>query len=221
MTLPAVDTWDVRGVPGPKYQVGPKCSNPHCRRWADDPHHIVRRSKIGGDWAWIDVQGETLPNLCGLCRPCHDDITGRVGGHKAAIRLTAGRWHWCLGSGDELSAYRNVGELDPHPPTLDVAERALVHPVSGLETCPTCGAVKRRRPSSTRGPGRRRKTWTVPVPDGDEDGAAILDTLVDDLALVLGYGQDAGARYYVLVPTLTYAQMERQRFVDQFKGVGE
>jgi len=228
MTLPAVDTWDVRGTVGPPYTVGPQCSNPNCKRgaeWADKihEHHVVRRSKIAGDHRWIDVEGEVLPNIAPLCPRCHDDITGRVGGHKAAIRLINHRWHWCLvaelpGTGGVLE-FHPVGELDPHPPSLEIAERASTHPVSGMETCPTCGAVKRRRSVRT-GTGRRRKTWTVKVPDDAEDGAEILDILVDDLALVLGYDPGPSARYYVLVPALVSAQMNRTRFADEIEGVG-
>jgi hypothetical protein len=221
VTLPAVDTWDVRGVAGPEYKVGPKCSNPRCAKNAEHAHHIIRRSQLAGDYRWVEIVGEAYANLAGLCPDCHDEVTGIVGGHTAAIRLVQNRWWWCLIAmrpHDQVE-YFPIAELDPHPPTQDQAtERFPEHPVSGSETCPTCGQARRRARPSSRGAARRRKSWTIKVPDDSEDGSMILDTLVDDLALVLGYEGDNG-RYYVIVPALVFAQMNRAQFAREIEGM--
>ena len=79
-----------------------------------------------------------------------------------------------------------------------------------------------RRRSGPRLPGRRRKTWTVKVPaDAEEDGAEVLDSLVENLVhLVPNSDSSASGRYYVLVPALAYSLMDTGRFVQTMTGVG-
>lgn len=223
MTLPAVDSWDVVGVPGPKYKVGPRCSNPTCRKIAEHAHHIVRRSQLGGDYAWVAIEGVIVANLTGLCADCHDKVTGLVGGHKAAIRYMDGLFYWCsLESDGAEITYAPVDLLEPQPSTPETLAGRASEASESETSCPFCGHAKRRRraPAGPDGKRRRRKTWTVKVPDDAEDGAEILDTLVDDLSIVLGTGDDSGARYYTLVPALVYAQQERKRFTESIKGRG-
>ena len=122
MTLPAVDTWNVRGVEGPPYKVGPQCSNPNCSKWAEHAHHIVRRSQLQKQpQDWIAIEGFVIGNKTGLCPGCHDDITGLVGGHKAAIRWIQGDFWWCLVNPTETDPsamqYHAVSPLSYQPPT--------------------------------------------------------------------------------------------------------
>lgn len=224
MTLPAVDSWTVKGLKGlPEYKVGPRCSNPTCSRIAEHGHHIVRRSALGGDYAWIELDEVVIANKTGLCADCHDDITGLVGGHKAAIRWEEkGRaFWWCLlGEPDDLGnpSYHPVGLLAPQPPTLEsLAERPGA---IESEHCPMCGQIKRRRRVGE--PRRRRKTWIVKVPaEAEEDGAEVLDTLVENLALIIP-NADAGlaGRYYVLVHALAYSTMNAANFATTLAGEG-
>lgn len=220
MTLPAVDSWDVRGLPGPEYRVGPRCSNPNCGRIAEHAHHIVRRSKLVKDYDWIAIDGYVIANKTGLCVPCHDDITGRVGGHKAAIRWINQRFVWCLlGPGEER--YLPVAPIEPQPPTPDqLAERATDAHETGPEECPFCGHTTRRRQPPAQVGRRRRKRWGVLVPDEDlEQGADVLDSLIESLApLVPNADSSATGRYYVLVPALAFAVMNGEEFVASFSG---
>src|SRR5262245_48310370 len=94
MTLSPFRSDDVHGIEGPRYTVAAYCSNPACRRQTQHVHHIWRRSKVGKH-DWVVLQGELLPNLTGLCVECHEDITGRLGGHRAAIRYEDGVFWWC------------------------------------------------------------------------------------------------------------------------------
>jgi hypothetical protein len=218
VTLPALD-YQVVAAEGPKYKVGPRCANPMCTRFAEHAHHIVRRSALGGPRDWIKVDGCVVGNVAGLCASCHENVTGRIGGHRAAIRWetqTRSFW-WCL-LGEERGqvSYILGAELDPHPPRPGAV--ALEEP----ELCPTCGQRKRHAASSAgRGP-RRRKTWLVRVPDDEEEnGADVLDSLVEAIVPVVPNSDvTAAGRYYVLVPSLAYVLMDLPRFETTMAGVG-
>jgi len=218
MTLPAVDTWDVKGLRGPHYTVGPNCSNPTCRRLAEHAHHIIRRSALGSDYAWVEIDGQVYANLTGVCPECHDDLTGRVGGHKAAIRLVDALFLWCRVVDRPDILYDPIGPIVPQPPSWESASDEEI--ASSGENCPTCGQ-KRRRSVSTH-PHRRRKSWIVKVPaEHDENGAEVLDSLVENLVpLIPNADSSASGRYYVLVPVLAYALMDSGRFVQTMTGVG-
>jgi len=64
---------------------GYRCSNPVCRRRDVTPHHLVFRSKGGGD---------EPENLTALCCWCH--LQGVHGGRIVA-RPVEGRIHWRIG----------------------------------------------------------------------------------------------------------------------------
>jgi len=227
MTLAVIEeAWMIRGVEGPKFTVGPKCANPECGKFAEHAHHIVRRSQLGGDFRWIEIEGQIVGNLTGLCPGCHDDITGRLGGHKAAIRfLKDKQFYWCdVREVNGHLMFPKRGLLQPQPPTPDtLAARASGKPRES-ENCPFCGQTRRRASTTSPrsdGEARHRKSWTVLVPDDKlERGAEILDTLVDDLAVPLGVEPNRTGRYYVLVPVLYYAQSNRENFLKTIEGVG-
>jgi hypothetical protein len=218
--------WNVEGVEGPAYKVGPRCSNPTCRRWVEHTHHLWRRSLLGGPFDWVKLDdGRIVANLCGLCPRCHDDITGRVGGHKAAIRLLAdGLFWWCRIAGDKPVSYMPIAPLDPAPPVHGQLASSAAASDEEPDRCPTCGrqSVTERGPRmADSGAPRHRKSWNVKVPDDEQErGAEVLDALVEDLAPFLGIDPTATGRYYVIVPALVFATQERDRFLDSLQGVG-
>lgn len=222
MTLSPWDGPQVRGVPGPDYKVGPHCCNPGCRRYAEHAHHIFRRTdqRLGAPFDWVEIKGVTYQNKTGVCARCHDDLTGGVGGHKAAIRILGPDydwvWTWCaVVHGDIVTP---LSAIEPQPLTPEQLAETRVPDPWEPETCPTCGHVKRARPSPVG--GRARKSWTIKVPDDAENGAEILDTLVDDMGLVLGIEPNQTGRYYIVLPCVYYAHQEKPRFVASLKGVG-
>jgi hypothetical protein len=226
VTLPAFETWEIRGVEGPRYKVGPHCANPSCHRHAEHAHHIVRRSQISGDYAWISVEGKILANLTGLCVPCHEDITGRVGGHKAAIKYIDGTFFYCP---VEHARGKDIvlpgAPLRPQPPTPEsLAEPSPSHDEteSEVEPCPFCGreGPRRRRSTRPRVGRRRRKSWGIQVPDDQEDGADVLDSLVDSLAPVLDIEPSQTGRYFIVVPALVYAMQNLAEFQKAIRGTG-
>jgi len=226
MTIPPWHGPQVRGVDGPSYQVGTRCCNPGCSRFTDHAHHVFARSdkRLKGAFAWVEIKGAVYQNLVPVCARCHDDLTGRVGGHKTAIKLLGAdydwQWMWCVvqSKDDGTIVSHPLAPIDPQPLTPEqyALSRASGDPAE--EKCPTCGHVKRARPPVV---GRARKSWTIKVPaDGEEDGAAVLDALVDDMGIVLGIEPNQTGRYYIIVPVLYYAHQEKSRFVESLKGVG-
>lgn len=226
MTLP-VELHRIRGVKlGPRYdyKVGPQCSVPGCSSWAQGAHHIASAGGggLGVAFDWVEIDGTVVGNKTGLCYEHHNVAIHDQA--KAEIKWIDGAYWWCLMGGSKLTNDREahaVGPLTYQPPTPDSLVEQTSGPVVESDHCPMCGQTKRRRLSSPPG-GRRRKTWIVKVPDEEvEDGADVLDTLVENLALLVP-NADASAtgRYYVLVPVLAYATMNTKNFLETMSGVG-
>ena len=88
MTLLAVE--DARlGWPGDDwphdFDIPPGCMHPYCQQRWSQRHHVVRRSATGGPRRFVSIDGLVVPNVVGLCDIHHDQLTGLVGGHRAAI----------------------------------------------------------------------------------------------------------------------------------------
>jgi hypothetical protein len=220
VTLKPHESTQVRGVQGPAYKVGPRCANPNCQKIAEHAHHIWRRSALGGAFDWVAILedgGEWIvANKTGLCADCHNDVTGRLGGHRARIIYDRHHFFWALVT---PKGEHEVGPIVPQPPTPETLSRLGHSPES--EACPFCGQPPRRRASTHTLPGaRRRKTWRVLVPDDAENGADILDTLVEDIGLTIGVDPVASGRYYILLPVLYHACQSKTAFVESLQGVG-
>jgi hypothetical protein len=227
VTLPPVERMNlVVGLKGERYKVGPLCSNPDCRRVADHVHHIFRRSAIGGDLPWVKIDGWLVGNLTGLCVPCHNEVTGNLGGHRAAIRFDSQTktFFWAfvheIDSGLDSPSidYIRTAPLDPQPPTPETLKAQVPGQVpepAESEHCPFCGQT-RRRLAVARAPEarRRRKSWNVSVPDDSEDGADVLDAFVDEVAMLLGAGdwEERNRRYWALVHVLAWTMQRREEF---------
>jgi hypothetical protein len=233
MTLPPNDeSFLVVGVEGRSYKVGPRCANPFCARFAEHAHHLWRRSLLKGDYRWVLLpDGSIVGNLVALCADCHDRVTGRVGGHKNAIRLDlmTGRpifyWTSVRGEPGELE-YEYLRPINPQPPSPTSPDEAATEET---DDCPTCGQSRRRRSRPERGTPtegevqrerRRRKTWMLRVPADDEDGAAVLDALVEALAPVVGVEPDTGGRYYIVVAAMAHANSDIPALTASLAGRG-
>ena len=229
MTLPPLPSTAVVGVVGKPYKVGGKCAVPGCESQVDHGHHIFRRSALAGAFFWVRLpDGQVVGNLTGLCWRHHEGITGKRWGHSHWIQWRNGEYLWgTVRLGVEVPNWDTdfipVGPLDPQPPAPDLLDAPQPTERSEPDRCPECGQQKRRSGSpaiSTPGAPRRRKSWIVKVPDDHEDGADVLDVLVDDLAPLLGIDPTARGRYHVLVPVLVYAHQDERGFIESIKGVG-
>ena len=223
MTIRVAEDHLVLGEDGAAYKVGPWCANPTCKRTVDHVHHIFTKAQMGGDYSWVRIDDDyVVGNLTGLCAWCHTDIHGDVGGTNAAIRFVDNEFLWC-------SVRNRWGEIElipqgllrPQPPTPEslTGSAPATASESESEQCPTCGHTKRRGPAGPPGPRRPKKTWTVKVPDDQENGAEVLNTMVDDLAVTLGFDDPKSAlrRYHVLVPALYWAQQNKRQFIEEIK----
>lgn len=219
-TLLPSEAWNVAGVEGDHYTVGPFCDAPGCRRTVDHKHHLWRRSFLGGDFWWVrvplpDEATTTIRNVVGLCYHHHDDVTGAVGGHRAWIRWVPedGVFYWL--ESDGYDHWTSIGTLSlpaplepPVPPGGREAER-----------CPTCGRVKHREHEQHEpSPKRPKKTWTISVPADAEDGAAILDELVEIIAETIGAEEHTSRlkRYHVVLPALVWVVQNSDEFARDF-----
>lgn len=225
MTLPPIPSQDVHGVVGKPYKANPRCSAPDCNETTDHAHHIFRRTRTSGAYFWVRLpDGQVVGNVTGLCWRCHDMVTGGPGGHQRWIQWRDGEYLWgsVVNEHDRpVADFIEIGPLDPQPPAPDLLDVSQPDTESEPDRCPQCGQRRRRAPAiATAGARRRRKSWIVKVPDDHEDGADVLDTLVDDLAPLLGIDPTASGRYHVLVPVLVYAHQDESGFIDAIKGIG-
>lgn len=150
----------------------------------DSFHHLVPKSLRGDDVA------SNIIVLCGDgTRGCH-----------GALENHTGAW--------EEIAHAVRHSLTPLELQYVIAKKSRafldrMYPAGDTVLCARC-----KRPVRSQGPReapRKRKRWQISVPDDAEDGAEILDTLVEEarkrLAPVLGWNADVGA-FYVLSAVL-------------------
>jgi hypothetical protein len=223
MTLPLIDSWDIQPVKGSPYPVNTVCANPTCSDDAEHGHHLVRRSQIGGDIWWIRLPDEiVIGNVIGLCAPCHALVTnqgGQGGGHGAAIRWLSHALWWCkveteVARGAAVLSYRPVAPCSSQVPFGDDLD--ILRLDAAPTTCPTCGhthAPKKKHPA------RKRKTWTVQVPADTEDGAQVLDEIVDGICAAFEL-DDGGAltRYHALARAGAFVLVNRSAIPKEAKG---
>jgi hypothetical protein len=215
VTLAPLINPTVRGVEGKPVLIEPgqKCAAPGCLSLAQQRHHMWPRSFLRGQpYEWVTVMSRTIPNSCGLCLRHHAWITGETGGgHRAKItydeRLEILLW-WERRDDD---SWRKLGPLRGQ--TFLEVEPEAARPRRAEGLCPTCGHIE--RPKTPRGPKRKVKAWTLSVPDDSEQGAEVLDTYVEDLAVLMGLDPTSPRllRYHVLVPALEWVAQHRVEFI--------
>lgn len=207
MTRLPNESWNVEACTGdlfPRYKVKPLCAHPDCSRFVDHVHHLVRRSFVGGDVAWVRFgNGDIVGNLVGLCYRHHEQVTV----NQAAIMYEE-RLHQFTWVDDEGAA---CGALYPHPPKHghvhedETGEPVLIGPGS-THICPGCKRPipREKTAGEKKEPAKRRKSWTIKVPDEtEEDGALVLDTLLEECATLFGRDMSASNnRYFVVAQAL-------------------
>lgn len=224
MTLVPSEAWNVKGIDGDRYMVGPFCDAPGCKRPVDHKHHLWRRSFLGGDFWWVRVptiRGTTITirNVVGLCWRHHQDVTGDVGGHKAWIKWVPEHEDFDWLESVDYGHWTKIGKLTLPAPSEKTGPAKPMPP--GSERCPTCGHVKHHEHEHHKpGPKRAKKSWTVKVPADAEDGAEILDELVQIVAEAIGAEEHTSAlrRYHVLVPALVWVSQNLDSFQEDFFG---
>lgn len=174
-------------------------------------HHIVRRS-YAGNLTWVEIDGKVLPNVCGLCRPCHERITT----NKSAIVWRNGEYCWQNGRLDNEWI-----PLDPLPPHMPI-DKPEVFPeprTFSARVCPTCERPLPKPKSDKPEEKRPRRTWSVTVPkDERENGAEVLDVLIEEVRTELGkaglpYGEADSVKYFVLSTALALFVHHAEEFL--------
>lgn len=196
------------------YKVGPTCSVPGCARLADHAHHIVRRSELGGPFAWVRMpDGVEVGNLTGLCFNHHNEVTE----NKTQIRYVDGVFYWVVPLGEPtgdnflLTQEVDAHPLVPQPPTpgeepggFPLAP-AVEAPEDTRPVCPGCGRkMPKPKIDSAREEKKPRGTWAIAIPmDERENGADVLDEMLEGIrdkldATGMSYSEDSNAKYYIL-----------------------
>lgn len=184
------------------------CSNPLCTSDARDMHHIVRRSYAGNN-TWVVIDGIIMPNVCGLCRPCHDLITN----NKAQIVYENHEYRWSQGG--------NVMPLEPPPPQMDKPPVFPEPRIFAARVCPTCERPLPKPKPDKPEEKRPRRTWSVTVPkDERENGAEMLDVLIEETRAELGkaglpYGEADSVKYFVLSTALALFVHHAEEFLGE------
>jgi len=156
----------------------------------------------------VPEEGErwtVIGNVIGLCWQHHEDVTGTIGGHKAAVAYRGGVLYWIEGT--DLDLVSDPGLLAIYSKTIRTRpfEGVYEAPVTEQERCPSCGRRKvRAKPEGLPKREARRKTrWQILVPqDSEEDGHALLEEAIDLAAEKQGRGE--GERYYALLDALNW-----------------
>ena len=216
MTLaPLVDP-SIRGVEGKPAALAEWCVVPGCISLAQQRHHMWSKSYLRGQpYEWVSVRDRTIPNSVGLCINHHAMVTSPVGGHLAKITydLDTGLFEWWELDSD--GDYQSFGPLRGQALVDKEPEVRRVRREEGL--CPTCGRVAPRDKKTTSDglPKRPTKTWALLVPDDAEKGADVLDTYVEDIAVLMGLdlGSPRLLRYHVLAPVLEWVNQNKSAFL--------
>lgn len=206
MTLLPHENRAVTGLAGaafPEYKVGPVCCNPGCSRYADHAHHLWRRSALGGPYAWVELWDHTIVgNLVPLCWRCHQLVTEGKVWMRYEEKDKVVVWD------DNTQKYppRIFPALPVHgaPLVSDHTTRVLLEGPAAGRICPGCHRViprKREEGEELEAP-RRRKTWTISVPDDGEDGALVLDELTSLCRDLFHHSEDKNVRYFTVVQAL-------------------
>ena len=215
MTLAPLVIPEIRGVQGKPVELGQWCVAPGCLSLAQQRHHLWPKSYLRGQpYEWVEIAGKVIPNSVGLCVTHHGWVSSPVGGHKAKITYDpdAGLFHWWTAVAE---GWHEVGPLRGQALVAPEPEVKRVRREEGL--CPTCGRAQphEKRKTSDGLPKRKAKTWGLLVPDDGEAGTDILDTYVEDFAVIMGLDPDSPRllRYHVLVPVLEWVNQNKSSFI--------
>lgn len=199
MTLPPVESKQVRGVDGPPLLVNDVCGHPECDEPASERHHIYSRGLLKGAYDWWSFKDTDVryPNVIGLCGKHHLDVTGGIGGHRAAIMLELDKgYYWYVPSD---MGWRRLGPLRPQP----VEDHVHDDP----DTCPTCGRRKERKPKLPPGPPREKTKAVITFP---KDEVIVWEELVEQVK-ALFHRQHESSPYWALVECMVFAIQHKHR----------
>ena len=183
---------EVRGVLAQRYPLNSHCAHPECNRTDVTAHHIFPRSHTGnGSWfvelaepgagftgvkkpPIADKKAQVIPHVVGLCGHGTAGHHGQVETHEAWIKYEDGEFVW----------YDRLPDVSEVPGFL-AADWKCVGPLNPQPGGKEKQKAPRRR---SQAPGRLRTTWPIKVPkDKQEDGAELLDALIEEGERLMGH----------------------------------
>jgi len=213
MTRSPTDRRDAHGVEGYPYELNVICAAPGCDQQGTEAHHLWRRSDMIGPYWWVALPSEDaiVGNVVRLCHKHHEMVTA-----NAAFIVWNGRgfdWNDLFSAAVPLSWQPPARPLEA--PESNGEVNALVElgpPVSepgvvAEGSCPTC-LRPLPHPKEKSEAKRERRTFSITIPkDKRENGAEVLDTLLEESRKELAraglpYGDADSAKYFVLATTL-------------------
>jgi hypothetical protein len=202
----------VRPAKGPDYEIPNLCSHPYCDETEVERHHLVRRSELAGDYAWVQYGDLKIANICGLCRTHHQQITENKSMIRWSQPLALFLWvegHGWMNGGWEGVLTPRIQAIKSPPDNVPGDEEVVIAQPMEIDhnVCPNCKRPFRKKTEQEK--AKVRKTWAVSVPKTEhENGAEVLDTLLEESRKMMAqsgmvaYGDEAKARYYVLAAAL-------------------
>jgi len=223
MTLSPSEDRRTEGIDGPSYPLNIICPVPGCLQSGNlQRHHLWRKSDVIGDKWWIRTKDEKIHGNCvRICPHHHRDLTDNI----AHIAYLDGAFWWkdilgepillewqppTEGVYEALTTPRSASEQKDDPDLLLVEKLGAEHvlaPGHEPDICPTC-LRKLPKPKEKTEAQKVRKTWSVAVPlDRWEDGADVIDTLLEEAHKELNknglpYGEGKVVKYYILTAAL-------------------
>jgi hypothetical protein len=202
VTFLPLESWLVKARSDLKpYRVPARCAHPDCELMDVQAHHLWRRSFIGGDIRWVELpDGRVVGNLVPLCWTHHKLITE----NQASIVLCGDTFVWAFRVNGEDHLHAPLTYQPPVGGGLETASDRKDSEEPTADRCETCGHVKRRhKVELPPGERRPRASWTIAVPkDHREDGAYVLDSLLEEAAKILERDEHTSWRYYTAVEAL-------------------
>jgi hypothetical protein len=166
--------------------------------------------------------GEAVRNVIGLCWQHHEMVTGRPGGHQAWVKWIPDSHEFEWLERDAIdNEWKQIGTLSLPAPT-EAAPNGTPGREAERPRCPVCGHIIREPHDHEHEPGpkRPRASWTVKVPADHEDGAAVLDELVEGVADLMGAGEwGTWKRYHAVVSALAFTLQNAGTFEQEWLGV--
>lgn len=172
-------------------------------------HHIIPKSKF-------KAGRSEIRNGMTLCQACH------AGWHQAKKVLyrdlfSEDEWAYLTSvelTGENIDAWLDRNYPEPPAPSPVTSHSHESPGPAGRQKCPTCLRLLPKEQEKELDAPRVRKTWAVAVPvDEQENGAEVLDGLLEACRDLFCHDESKKVRYFTLVQALALVVQNGGRMV--------